>query len=254
MNIAVVTGASAGMGREMVRQIDKIYTDGIDEIWIIARRVDRLKALSKEISHKARILPLDLTEDKDIEELELSLSLISPNIKLLVNASGYGIMGSFNSSNPDEQAGMVRLNCEAVVRVTRMCLDYMKKGARIIQFASAASFLPQPDFAVYAATKSFVLSFSRALREELVPRHISVTAVCPGPVDTEFFSIAEKLGSNFNFKKYFMADASKVVRTALVDAYNRKALSVYSAFMRGFRVLAKIFPHSLILFALRFMR
>lgn len=250
MNIAIVTGASSGMGRETVRQIDKIYTDGIDEIWLIARRTERLVALSKSIKHKARILPLDLTDEKDLAELELSLDLTNPNVKMLVNASGYGIIGSFSTSNINEQTGMVRLNAEALTKVTYLVLQYMKKGARIIQFASSAAFLPQPDFAVYAATKSYVLSFSGALNEELRSRGISVTAVCPGPVNTEFFKIAEKHGTNFDFKKYFICEETDVVKQALIDSYHRRQTSVYSAPMKALQIITKLIPHKIILFIL----
>jgi len=250
MNIAIITGASSGMGRETAKQLDKIFTDGIDEVWIIARRTDRLKELKAVLNHTVRILPLDLTDEKDFAELELSLSLLSPKIKMLVNASGYGIVGPFKATETDETAGMVRLNCEALTRVTHVCLKYFAKGGRIINYASSAAFVPQIDFSVYAATKSYVLSFSRSLNEELRSSKISVTAVCPGPVDTEFFKIAEKNGSNFNFKKYFMAKETEVVRQALVDSYHRRSMSVYSPFMKAFSVITKIVPHGIIL---RFM-
>lgn len=248
MNVAIVTGASSGMGREAVKQIDKIYTDGIDEIWVIARRADKLQELQFEIYHKLRILPLDLTLEADLQELDLTLNLTNPNVKMLVNASGYGIVGPFKGSNAREQTGMVRLNCESLTRVTNMVLGYMKRGARILQFASSAAFVPQIDFAVYAATKSYVLSYSQALNAELKRNGISVTAICPGPVDTEFFDVAEKdSSSSFKFKKFFMADAAKVVRLAMIDAYHRRSVSVYSLPMKLFMIVTKIFPHDFIL-------
>ncbi len=247
MNVAIITGASSGMGREAAKQIDKIYTDGLSEIWLIARREDKLKRLASELTHKVRILPLDLTEERDLQELDLSLNLMNPDVKILVNASGYGMVGPFKSSRCSEQTGMIRLNCESLTRVTHMVLKYMQRGARIVQFASAAAFVPQTDFSVYAATKAYVLSFSRSLNEELKKHGISVTAVCPGPVNTEFFDVAEQHNANFNFKKYFMSKADKVVRKALVDAYHRKSVSVYSLAMNGFRLLMKIFPHELVL-------
>jgi len=247
MKVAIITGASSGMGREIARQIDAIYTNGISEIWLIARRCDRLKELSLDLKHKTRIMPLDLCDPKDLAEFELTLSLLKPNVRMLVNASGYGIVGSFAKSDIKEQTGMVRLNCEALTYITRATLDYMKRGGRIIQFASSAAFVPQIDFSVYAASKSYVLSFSRSLNEELKKDNISVTAVCPGPVDTEFFKVAEKYGANFNFKKYFMADEKEVVKKALLDSYKRKPVSVYSLWMNCFRFVTKLIPHGLIL-------
>lgn len=254
MNIAIVTGASSGMGRETARQIDRIYTDGLDEIWLVARRTERLKQVADTLRHKSRIFSLDLTDKKDLADLELSLNLTKPNIKMLVNASGFGILGDFKNSEITEQSQMVRLNCEALTVVTRMCLAYMNKGARIIQFASSAAFLPQPGFAVYAASKAYVLSFSRALNAELLNSGISVTAVCPGPVDTEFFKVAKKSGFNFDFKKYFMAEEKDVVRQALIDAYHRRPFSVYSFFMKALMLVSKLIPHELILFILKFLK
>jgi short-subunit dehydrogenase len=248
MNIAVITGASSGMGAEMARQVDRIYEDGIDEIWLIARRVERLESLSRSLNHKAKVISMDLTNNKDMHELFVLLQKENPNIKLLVNASGYGIIGKFKDIPRKEQSGMVRLNCEALTDMTHMALKYMHKGARIIQFASSASFVPQSGFAVYAATKAYVMSFSRALNEELRKEGISVTAVCPGPVKTEFFDIAEKHGKILDIKKYIMSEAKNVVKKALVDAYHRRSVSVYSISMNLFRLLTKILPHDAILF------
>ncbi len=118
MNIILITGASSGMGREAAKQLDGIFTSGISEIWLVARRTDRLEELSKELTHKTRILPLDLCDEHDLQELELSLNLINPNIKMLVNASGFGILGNFKNGKMKDQTGMVRLNCEALTRVT----------------------------------------------------------------------------------------------------------------------------------------
>lgn len=247
MNIILITGASSGMGLECAVQLDKIYDDKIDEIWLVARRVSRLETLSEVLNHKCRIIPTDLTNEADITELDLLLSLVNPNVKMLVNAAGYGIVGRFDDGNTKEQTGMVKLNCEALTHITHIVLPYMKKGARIIQFASSASFIPQVEFSVYAATKAYVLSFSRSLNYELKKRKISVTAVCPGPVNTEFFDVAEKEKTNFGFKKYFMADSKDVVSLAIYDSYKRKGISVYSTSMKLFRLLVKIAPHELIL-------
>ena len=248
MNIAIVTGASSGMGAELARQVDRIYENGIDEIWLIARRAERLESLSHSLNHKAKIIPMDLTNNKDMHELFVLLQNENPNIKLLANASGYGIIGQFKDIPRKEQSGMVRLNCEALTDVTHMALKYMHRGARIIQFASSASFAPQSGFAVYAASKAYVMSFSRALNAELKKEGITVTAVCPGPVKTEFFDVAERHGKVLDIKKYIMSDAKNVVKKALVDSYHRRSVSVYSAPMNILRFLTKILPHDVILF------
>ena len=149
---------------------------------------------------------------------------------------------------------MIDLNCHALTEMTYFCIPYMKKNSRIIQLASSAAFLPQPDFAVYAASKSYVYSFSRALARELAPRKIYVTAVCPGPVDTPFFDIAEKSGSMLGIKKLTIAKADKVVRQAIADSYKKKENSVYSRVIRSFELLAKVVPHSVILKMISYMK
>lgn len=149
---------------------------------------------------------------------------------------------------------MIRLNCEALTNITHRIIPYMQKNSRIIQLASSAAFLPQLDFAVYAATKSYVLSFSRALREELKGKGIYVTAVCPGPVDTPFFDIAEKTGTTLSIKKYTMVKPGRVVSLALRDSYRKRAMSVCSLPIQAFGVLAKLMPHGALLKAMTVLK
>ena len=270
-NIIIVTGASSGMGKEFVKQIDERFPK-VDEIWLIARRKDVLKELAMSCNHVCRILAYDLCEEQARDELVTLLEKEKPRITLLVNSAGYGILGPFyqpskatdeiwvwdesvvNKKWMKEQTGMVSLNCEALTAVTYMCIPYMKKGGRIIQLASSAAFLPQPKFAVYAATKSYVMSFSRALNEELRSRHVYVTAVCPGPVDTEFFDRAEVGSDTLFIKKMVMAKPQKVVRKALLDARNKKDVSVYSLPIQAFYGASKMLPHKLMLIAMRAMK
>lgn len=246
MKIAIVTGASSGMGREMVRQIGDRF-GRIDEIWVVARREDRLQELKSRVPAPLRIFPLDLTDQDARKKLEQELKDKNPEIIFLVNASGYGKIGPVGSISPEEESGMVHLNCEALCYVTHICLPYMAKNSRIIQFASAASFLPQPGFAVYAATKSFVLSYSRALNCELKNRGICVTAVCPGPVNTEFFQIAETTGNIPFYKKLVMADEKRVTSKALRDSMMGKTVSIYGMGMKAFFLLTKLLPHEWLL-------
>lgn len=257
MKIAIVTGASAGMGREAAIQIGDRF-NGIEEIWIIARREDRLKELALQIPKKVRCFAIDLSvsEDSLIREdrlgkqglaiLKEALLAYTPDVKFLINAAGYGKIGPVGTIDRKTESGMVVLNCQALCAVTLMVLPYMSDNSRMIQFASAAAFVPQPKFAIYAATKAFVLSYSRALNEELKPRGICVTAVCPGPVKTEFFDIAETSGKIPLYKMLAMADPEKVVRLALRDSMMGKSMSVYGIFMKLFLILCKVCPHQLI--------
>jgi len=249
MKTAIVTGASSGMGREMVYDLAARFS-GLEEIWVIARRRERLEALQGQVPVRLRILALDLSCEEDLQRLEELLKKESPRIKLLVNAAGYGKMGNVGQAGRAEETGMVRLNCETLCAVTHMALPYMDKNSRIIQFASAAAFLPQPGFAVYAASKAFVLSYSRALNQELKDRGIAVTAVCPGPVDTEFFQYVGGLESVPAYKKLFMANPRKVVRQAVRDSMMGRTVSVYGSSMKAFRLLCKVVPHQWILHVL----
>ena len=241
-NIALVTGASSGMGKEFVREIAKKYK-GLDEIWVIARRKDRLRELKKEIvGTRVRMLPLDLTKEESFERLTKVFAKEQPDVRILVNASGYGISGPFEFQTEEDASGMVRLNCEALTRVTYLVLPYLRRGSFIYQIASSAGFAPQPGFTVYAATKAYVKSFSIALRQELSWREIKVTAVCPGPVKTEFFDRAYEQEEMKFYKKFVMADPKKVVRKAIRDARKNKAVSVYGMTMKVTRIICKLFP------------
>jgi len=173
---------------------------------------------------------------------------------MLVNSAGYGIMGDFSAASIKDELGMIDVNCKALTQLTHLCIPYMRKNSRIIQLASSAAFLPQPNFAVYAATKSYVLSFSRALNQELRRRKIYVTAVCPGPVDTPFFDIAEKTGSTLAVKKLTLVRADQVVEKAIADSYHKRERSVYGGWIQSFEVLAKVLPHSVLMEVMRFLK
>lgn len=166
MKIAIVTGASSGMGRKMVFRLADRY-GGFQEIWVVGRRKERLDTLDGKVPVKLRKFPLDLTKKEDLEILAAALAEKKPEVRFLVNAAGFGITGPVGSFPEEEAASMVRLNCEGLTAVTELVLPYISDNSRILQFASAAAFMPQPGFAVYAATKAYVLSYSRALGEEL---------------------------------------------------------------------------------------
>ena len=237
--VAVITGASSGMGREFANLIDRELTC-IDEIWLIARRRDRLEEVRDEIHKPSLIICSDVSEDSFADYYRKMLKQERAGIKLLINCAGYGIIGSVAETGYDVSVGMVKTNCEGLTTVTQLSLPYMLEKSRIINLASSAAFLPQPDFAIYAASKSYVLSFSRALNVELRERNIFVTAVCPGPVATEFFRIAEDGHKRAWFKDYFMADCYSVVKQALEDSMARKELSIYGTAMKILYIKVKI--------------
>ena len=235
------------MGREFVRQIAEKYP-WLDEIWAIARRAGELEKLKEEIPKvPVRPLPLDISREEEREKLEKLLKKERPKILFLVNAAGVGIQKEFAGISPKEAVSMTELNCSALTGITGICLPYCKEGSRIFMLASAAAFIPQPGFSVYAASKAYVVSFSRALNRELKSRKIQVTAVCPGPVDTPFL---EKMGGKDRmpgYKKPFIARPKAVVRKALRDGARGRELSVPGVFIKALEAGFKILPHGLIL-------
>lgn len=243
MKIALITGASSGLGREFARQIPKLYQN-LDEIWVVARRAERLNELEMELKVPVRIFDGDLNQDYIYKKLGIALGKSHANVRMLVNAAGYGKIGTFCEYGWKEETGMVDLNCRSLTRMTALCLPYMHCGSRIVNLSSAAAFGPQPGFAVYAATKSYVYSLSMALGRELKGSGIYVTAVCPGPVDTEFFDHTGKEVASV--KKKFRADAKDVVRKALIDSARGKKISVYGLSMKAAWVASKVVPDSVI--------
>lgn len=253
MSICIITGASSGIGKEFAANVTT-YFPNIKEIWLIARRKEKLEEVAKVLTINYKILPLDITKDEHINQLEQLLQQKKPKIKLLINCAGYGIIGNFSNLSLQEQVGMIDLNCTALTKITYLTIPYMKKNSRILQLASVAAFVPQPQFAIYAATKSFVLSFSRALNEELRNKRICVTAVCPGPVKTEFFDIAERYGSTLAIKKRTMVSAKKVVHGALKASLYKRHSYTCSAIMKGMHLCCKLLPHSFVLFVIRIVK
>lgn len=241
-NIIIITGASSGIGMEFARQMDDYFTN-IDEFWLVARREEKMTDLSKKLNHRSRIFAMDVTEADSPDRLEDAVIEQDAVVRMLINCAGYGLLGYFCEQEPEGQLGMIRLNCEALTDLTHRMIPYMRWGSRIIQIASSAAFLPQPNFAVYAATKSYVLSFSRALGQELKGMGICVTSVCPGPVDTPFFDLAESTGSNLSVKKLFMVNVERVVALALRDSYLKRPMSVCGLPVKVFHALAKTVPH-----------
>lgn len=244
--IAIITGASSGMGKQFAIKIDRMFKS-IDEIWLIARRMELLEEVRGEINRPCRLICEDVSDESYKYILAKILRQENVEIKMLVNCAGYGIIGEADSEAIEVEVGMAETNCSGLTVTTLVALPYMSSNSRIINMASSAAFLPQPYFAVYAASKAFVLSFSRALRRELYDRGVIVTAVCPGPVDTEFFAIAEKGTKRAWFKDLTIAMADEVVEQALLDAVNKKEISVYGLPMKLFRLFAKVVPHRWIL-------
>ena len=243
MRIAVITGASSGMGREFVKQIDA--SECFDEIWVIARRKERLEELCEGAKNKIRPVPLDLMKRESFDEYKALLESEKPDVALLVNGSGFGRFGAFTDIDLDTQLDMIDLNDKALVAMTYLTLPYMKEGGRIYQIDSLSSFQPVPYIGVYGATKAFVLSFSRALNVELKKRKIRVMAICPGWVRTEFFDHAVTDDTITYYNRYY--DSDEVVERALKDMKKGRDVSVCGFPIRMQVRLTKLLPHRLVM-------
>ena len=161
MNIAIITGASSGIGKEFIQQLPYFYKN-LDEIWVIARRTKPLYALEKCSSLPIRVIAGDLGTFEIYQQIQDLLEQYRPKIRLLVNAAGFGKSGRAEhifQTDSTAQWKMIDINCRAVTQMTLLCFPYFSKGSRVIQIASAAGFFAQPGFAVYAATKAYGLSF-----------------------------------------------------------------------------------------------
>jgi len=246
MNIAIITGASSGMGREFVRQLNRYVT--VDEVWVIARREDALLSLKEECAFPVRPVAMDLCNPESFDRLSALLAEIKPDIRLLVNAAGFGKFGKFENIPIEEDLRMIDLNCKSLVSMTRLCLPYMKSGSHVLQLDSLSAFQPVPYITTYGATKAFVLSYSRAVNQELKGRGIRMMTLNPGWVKTEFFQHAFQ--TNDGAVSYFnhLYEADFVVAYGLRDLYkSRKDVSIPGFPVRMQVRLVKLLPHKLIM-------
>lgn len=244
MKIAVVTGASSGIGREFAKQID-CY--GFDEIWAIALDEEGLLSLKEEMKTKIVPLAMDLTKDENFQTYILKLTEEKPEVALLINCSGFGKFGRYDEIPLEQSCNMIDLNCKATVKMTELTLPYIPKEGRIIEIASISSISPIPYVNVYAATKAFLRSYSVALGEELKPRKISVTCVCPFWTKTQFFNRAKATQHDVISYYAVMYDAKKVVKHALKRASKRKRFALYGATTKMMAILAKLIPTGMFL-------
>ena len=241
--IAIVTGASGGLGREFVKLLCE--KENIDYVWAIGRDKNKLDSLKAEFGQKIISIAFDLTDRTKINMIDEMLK--DYNLVYLVNNAGYGKFCSYDDLSADESLNMIDLNVNAVVGLCVVGLGHMESGAKIINIASQASFQPLPYMNIYAATKSFVRSYTRALNVELKDRNISATAVCPGWMNTPFLSTgnigAKKAPSNFLFQK----STDKVAAKAVRDADKGKDISVFSLPVKFQHIGAKLLPEKTVM-------
>lgn len=243
MKTHLVTGASSGLGAEFVKRLAENYPE--DRFLLVARREERMRALVEKLHIDAEIFPADLEKAEDVERLALHLQDLT--LGDVVLAAGYGKVGTLRENTYDDAVGMVDLNVRALTALTHAALPEMEKGSTLYLFASVAAFLPQPNFAVYAATKAYVLSFARAIRREEKKHGIHVIAVCPNPVETEFFDRAGSEDDVGFVKSIGIETKEKVVDTAMRRAAKKKDISLSHWSAKWIRFFSRILPHPWIL-------
>ena len=247
-NIIVVTGASSGMGKEFLLQIleKEIH---VDEVWSIARREDKLIELRKKVNQKIVPLKLDLTKEDDLLKYKNKIAKEKPNVIILANCAGFGVFDHSENIDTNTKLNMIDLNVKAPVALIDYTLPYLKENAKIMNIVSCAGFQPIPYINDYAATKSFLLSYSRALNKELKYKNIHVLAVTPYWTKTEFFDRAiddhkKKVVIDYNA----MYEAKDVIKVAIKDLYNsKKDISCYGFVNRFQKILTKILPHKFVM-------
>ena len=241
MSIAIITGASSGIGREFAKQLHK--TLGIDEFWFIARRAERMEELARDLSVKAKIISADLTTDAGIEKVRATLESEKPVVSYLINAAGFGKFGSFEVLDESEVRKMIDLNVKALVLITHMCIPYMARGGRIIEMGSGSCFTPLPSFNIYASSKAFVLHYTKALNYEIKPYGLRATCFCPGWVETEFLPLATAVPGAYVPKKTEpLLKVSDVVRRCIKASVKGKTMCVTNWYTKLQHVLFKLLP------------
>lgn len=237
--IAVVTGASGGIGREFVKLL---MEEDIDEVWAIARSQQKLELLKQELGDKVVMIAVDLSKILEVCKIGEQLRESSPEIVYLINNAGMAKMGSYEDFTIDEIDSTVNVNCKAPVVLCSLCIPYMEKGSRILNISSASAFQPNPYINLYAASKAFERSYSRALNVELKKLGITVTAVCPGWVDTELLT-KEINGRKVRFPG--IATAGQVAEKALKDAKKGKDMSICSLYVKFQHFNVKLMPQKM---------
>ena len=246
--IAVITGASSGLGKEYAKAVENQLAP--DEIWLIARRQQQLEETAASLQGKGRVIPMDITRKEDMDAFTAMLDEEEVQIICLINAAGMGRIGSIASQSRKDTVNMIQLNCTALAEMTNICIPYLIKGAWVLQIASIAGFQPMPYLGIYAATKSFVQSYSKALHHELKADGLHVTCVCPYWIkDTEFIGIASEESKDYAWMPLALK-RSDVVNRSLADVRVNRLMSTPGLISSTERYLSRIVPDTLTMMVL----
>lgn len=242
MKTAIVTGASSGLGREFVRQMGDVFPE-VKCYWLVARRADRLEELAATLPDKTvECLALDLCDPMSFMAYQEKLRQEEPEVVLLVNNAGCGYLGNIGEVETSTQTRMIDLNLRALTAITNMTVPFMAPGGHVLNVSSIASFCPNPRMTVYSASKAYVSAFTVGLAEELRPKGLTATAVCPGPMQTEFLDIGGITGNSKTFSTLPYCDQVRVAGGALRAARAGQTIYTPRLFYKFYRILAKVTP------------
>jgi len=245
MSVAIITGASSGIGREFAIQLKEMV--GITEFWFVARSYDKMVELGESLGAKYKVISADLSSDEGIEKYRTALEEEKPEVGFLVNAAGFGVFGAFDTLSEKTVTDMIDLNVKAVVLITHMTVPYMTRGGRIIQLGSGSCFTPLPHFNIYSSSKVFVLHYTKSLNFELKPYGIRATCFCPGWVDTAFLPKSlEAPGAYVPKKMKPLLNVTKVVRGCVKASVKGRAMYVTNWYTKLQHVLFKLLPDRLL--------
>lgn len=245
MSIAIITGASSGIGAEFARGL----SDSVDELWLVARRREKMEKLGEEINKKYKVIVADLSTEEGINSLKEEIKREKPSVKFLVNGAGFGDFGGFDELSEEVIVKMIDLNVKALVTITHFVVPYMERGGRIIQLGSGSCFTPLPYFNVYASTKSFVLHYTKALNYEIKKYGVRATCFCPGWVATEFIGKATAdSGVTRPRDDAFrpLLDCKKVVKGCITASKRGRSMYVTGWFTKLQHVLFKLVPDGIL--------
>ncbi len=243
MSVAVITGASSGLGVCYVDAVTKLFPK-VDELWLIARREETLKEISKKYPDKCCvIIPMDMADMNNFEMLEEKLKADSPQIEVLINDAGVSAGGQFADMELERMLKMIDVNCKGATAVTKVCLPYIVDSGTILEVSSTSAFVPNTNLIVYCASKSYVSAFCLGLREELKDRRINVCAMCPGFMLTEMTKSELTKGQS----RLPVIDPKTAALKSLKAAKNGRAVYTTGAFYKGYRFLAKALPHTILI-------
>lgn len=240
MSIAVITGASSGLGVCYVEAVTKLFPE-INELWLIARREERMQEVAQKYPNKhCVIIPMDMADMSSYKLLEQRLKSEKAHIKVLINDAGMSAGALFENMELERMLQMIDLNCKGATAITKVCLPFIEDYGTILEVSSTSAFVPNTNLIVYCATKSYVSSFCLGLREELKSKHINVCAMCPGFMLTEM----TKPGLTKGQSRLPIIDPKLAALKSLKAAKKGHAVYTTGAFYKFYRVLAKIIPHT----------